>query len=296
MMNRVARANSLQQFSLASAMLISLFLPNAAEAQVPHLIRYQGQAVDSKGVPLEGPYMLIFRLYDAETGGTKLWEETQANVPLKNGYFSVLLGQVTPMTSMDWSKPCWLSVQVNTQPELAPRQQITSVPLAMRAETAEVVKTSGLTDDTNQLVPSGAIILWEGASCPAGYTRLSTYDDRFLVASSTAGTTGGSNTHDHGGATGSYTLTVADIPAHTHSTPAHTHTLSARNSGRGGTVVLSPLAVTSPIDTIQSGNPPGTAEGGGISGATGGDGGHTHTIAPADSRPAFRTVLLCKKD
>ena len=65
-----------------------------------HLIRYQGQAVDSQSVPLEGPYTLTFRLYDAETVGTKVWEEAQANVPLQGGHFSVLLGQVTPLNGM----------------------------------------------------------------------------------------------------------------------------------------------------------------------------------------------------
>ncbi len=127
-MNRTTLVQSMILFVICCA------LPLSVDAQVPHLIRYQGQAVDSKGVPLEGPYTLIFRFYDAGTGGTKLWEETQVNVPLKNGYFSVLLGQVTPLTSMDWGKACWLSIQVNTQPELTPRQQITSVPLAMMAE------------------------------------------------------------------------------------------------------------------------------------------------------------------
>ena len=49
-------------------------LPSSlALAGVPHLIRYQGQAVDSQGVPLEGPYTLTFRLYDAETAGAKVW-------------------------------------------------------------------------------------------------------------------------------------------------------------------------------------------------------------------------------
>lgn len=109
----------------------------AAFAQVPALIRYQGQAVDSRGVPLEGPYTLTFRLYDAPTAGTKVWEEAQTNVSLSGGHFSVLLGQVTPMTSMDWSKSCWLTIQVGTDPELAPRQQLTSVPLAMRSQMAE---------------------------------------------------------------------------------------------------------------------------------------------------------------
>jgi len=110
-----------------------------AFAEVPRLIRYQGQAVDSQGVPLEGPYNLIFRLYDAETAGTVLWEETQVTVALSKGHFSVLLGSVTPLVSMDWAAPCWLGIQVNAEPELAPRQRITSVPLALRAQQAEAL-------------------------------------------------------------------------------------------------------------------------------------------------------------
>ena len=113
-----------------------MLLPGRAQAQVPHLVRYQGQAVDSQGVPLEGPYALTFRLYDAATGGTKMWEETQTNVPVMKGYFSILLGQVAPLNG-NWGMPCWLSVQVGTAPELSPRQRITSVPLAIQAEYAE---------------------------------------------------------------------------------------------------------------------------------------------------------------
>ena len=104
------------------------------QAQVPALIRYQGTAVDSNGVGLEGPYTLTFRLYPAATGGTAAWEEIQPNVPIAKGQFSVLLGSVKPLTAMDWSQPCWLAVVVNGGAELAPRQQITSVPMAIMAE------------------------------------------------------------------------------------------------------------------------------------------------------------------
>lgn len=118
--------------------IVTLFLSAApASAQVPYLIRYQGQTVDTNGVPLEGPYTLTFRLYDAATGGTKVWEEIQPNVPLSKGHFSVLLGQIVPLAMMDWSQPCWLTMQMSGEPELVPRQQITSVPLAIRAEAAE---------------------------------------------------------------------------------------------------------------------------------------------------------------
>jgi len=127
-----------------NVVLMSLLLTSRLSAEEPHLIRYQGQAVDSQGVPLEGPYTLTFRLYDAITGGTKLWEETQPNVALQGGHFSVLLGQVTPLAGMDWSKPCWLSLAVGDEddPEFSPRQRITSVPMAIQAEAAETAEVA----------------------------------------------------------------------------------------------------------------------------------------------------------
>ncbi len=198
----------------------SVLLSAPVLAQVPPLVRYQGQAVDTKGVPLEGPYTLTFRLYDAETAGAKVWEEIQLNVPLARGYFSVLLGSVKPLTVMDWSKPCWLSVQVNAEPELAPRQQITSVPLAVRAEKADqlttTLDTSQLTDSTNRLIPSGAIILWTGASCPAGYSRVAAFDGAMLKAGAAS--------------SGPTAAGLAELPAHTHGSgsyagPEHVHNI-----------------------------------------------------------------------
>ena len=257
-------------------------LGHSAWADVPHLIRYQGQAVDSKGVPLEGPYNLTFRLYTAETGGTKVWEEAQSNVPLTGGHFSVLLGSVTSLNP-DWTQPLWLSVQVNTDPELSPRQRLTSVPLAITAEKLAVpVTTSTITDDAHTLVPSGAIILWSGASCPTGYTRASALDGKFLVGGSTfnaaAGGTDSLNlSHNHGGSTGSTALTIDQIPPHTHGLRGH-----ASAGGPGSNWFPN---LTDPVYTNTE--------------SAGGGQGHTHTISndlsTVDNRPAFATVLLCQK-
>jgi hypothetical protein len=257
-------------------MLAGLIGHPFVQAQVPSLIRYQGQAVDSQGVPLEGPYTLTFRLYDAEMAGTKLWEEAQPNVPLSKGHFSVLLGSVTALNGMDWAQPCWLSVQVNGDPELAPRQRITSVPLALRAKTAEETKTSGITDDSNRLVPAGAIILWKNATCPAGYVRVADYDDQFLISAATAGATGGSLTHNHDGVTGSHALTVAELPS-------HAHTVTATATGEGGN------------GGITGGSANTGWDGSVTSSATGGGNGHTHPIVSADHRPPFRTIVLCER-
>ncbi|OGX37531.1 MAG: hypothetical protein A3C53_04960 [Omnitrophica WOR_2 bacterium RIFCSPHIGHO2_02_FULL_68_15] len=234
---------------------------------MPHLIRYQGQAVDINGVPLEGPYTLTFRLYDAETAGTVKWQEAQLNVTLAGGHFSVLLGQVQSLDGVDWGQPLWLSVQVNGEPELAPRQRITSVPLAIVAERLA---------DTESLMPSGAIVLWTGVVCPAGYTRLTAYDGKFLVGSATAGTAGGSNTHAHGA--GTYAG-----PSHTHSIPHNGWTWN------GSGTEMSILAVGKGGEAFARPTTPN------VSGASG-TGPVTGASSPADSRPEFMTITLCKKN
>ena len=137
MLRRTRRFQFRYKFLLTSLLLTS----HLVHAAVPHLVRYQGQAVDANGIPLQGPYMMTFRLYDAEAGGQVIWQETQADVPVNQGRFSVLLGQVTAL-NVDWSVSGWLSTQIGGDPELAPRQRITSVPLAMRAEVAERLAVS----------------------------------------------------------------------------------------------------------------------------------------------------------
>ena len=256
-----------------------------AYADVPHLIRYQGQAVDAQGVSLEGPYNLTFRLYAAETDGTVLWQEIHPAVPLSHGQFSVLLGQLTPLNSMDWATPCWLSVQVNTEPELLPRQRITSVPLAVRAEVAEElanpVTTSTIADDAHALVPAEAIILWSGTSCPEGYSRFSALDGKFLVADSSYNeAAGGSNTKDisHTHGAGSYAG-----PNHTHGAGSYLVTNTNTHGGGccGGGVNNGQTYITGTSDSGGTGAVTGTS-------ATGGS-------TSIDIRPAFATVLLCKK-
>lgn len=258
-------------------------------AEVPHLIRYQGQAVDSKGVPLEGPYTLTFRLYDAETVGVKLWEETQAGVQLAGGHFSVLLGQVTSLVAVDWSTPCWLSVQVNAEPELTPRQRITSVPLALRAGLAEKaheadqltvpVTTSTITDDANRLVPSSAIILWDGASCPAGYSRVAALDGALVKFGSAYAAPAASG--------------ASELPAHSHagsvdSQGAHQHTLRWRSDGAGGNGTAYMWAGGIGTSNSNDRTAPSSID-------TAGAHIHTLTINPAGSGKAA-TLLACKKD
>ena len=64
---------------------------------VPHEISYQGwlgTADDTTGVT--GTFTMVFRLYDAETGGSNLWSETH-EVRVNHGVFTVILGSSNPI-------------------------------------------------------------------------------------------------------------------------------------------------------------------------------------------------------
>ena len=80
---------------------------NAADANPPELMTYQGYLVDGNGNALgskEDPsnptqrvsspanYVVVFRIYSAKTQGSAIWAEQQT-VTVDKGYFSVLLGQ-----------------------------------------------------------------------------------------------------------------------------------------------------------------------------------------------------------
>lgn len=219
-------------------------------------IAYQGRLADTAGAPLTGTYGMIFRLYSASSGGAPLWEEqwTGSNsVAVSDGLFNVMLGSLTPIaqgviTSHD---PLYLGITVGSDDEMTPRVQLGSVPYATQALTVpdSTIATAKLADAavTNakiangaitadklapglNLVPPGSIVMWSGslATIPSGWALCNgangTPDlrDRFVL-----GTAAGENPGATGGAN-SKTLTVNELPSHTHAfttstNGSHTH-------------------------------------------------------------------------
>jgi hypothetical protein len=101
-------------------------------------IAYQGRLADAAGAPLTGAYNMIFRLYDAASGGTPLWSEqwTGSNgVRVSDGLFNVMLGSLTPLPISQFtnSQSLFLGITVGTDDEMAPRVQLGSVPYAVQA-------------------------------------------------------------------------------------------------------------------------------------------------------------------
>ena len=107
-----------------------------AQAAIPQTVAFQGKLTDATGQPMNGAVTVTFRLYDAATGGIKLWEETQT-VTASSGLFSTALGRTTPLT-LAFDRPYWIELQVGAE-LLSPRQPLLTSPYAFRAKQLEGV-------------------------------------------------------------------------------------------------------------------------------------------------------------
>lgn len=145
----------------------ALFLAAPGAAAVSRLINFQGRVTDLSGTPIATATTLVFRLYNASSGGSALFTESQAVTPDADGLYSVNIGNVASLGSMDFGQDLWLSVEVNG--ELLPgRYQLTASPYAIHASSAALAAAapwSGLTgvpggfaDGTDDTTPAtGAV-------------------------------------------------------------------------------------------------------------------------------------------
>ncbi len=121
--------------SLFTLSLLALMPVYIVKAQTT--ISHQGIVTNTDGTLVDdGTLTLTFRLYDAEAGGNTLWTETQDNVEVTNGLFSVQLGRVESLNELPFDQPYFLSIALGDDavPELTPRLPLTAVPYALRAQ------------------------------------------------------------------------------------------------------------------------------------------------------------------
>jgi len=130
----------LSMFVCVLVVVVALVCPSATYAALtgaPNLLSYEGKLYDAQGVVKpDGSYTVTFRIYDlpAAPTGQRIWEE-QDQVYAWKGVFHTLLGDSTSLDSVPWAsdKVYYLGIQVAGDPEMTPRQQIVSVPFAMKA-------------------------------------------------------------------------------------------------------------------------------------------------------------------
>ncbi len=131
-------------------------------------ISYQGRLADSSGNPVTTSGIgMCFRLYNTDTGGSPLWEETHAAVPVEDGLFHVLLGSTNPIpvSLLANNSTLWLGITVGADSEMTPREQIASVPYAMIASTVPdgAVTTEKIADEAVTQAKLGADVSLEPA-------------------------------------------------------------------------------------------------------------------------------------
>lgn len=148
--------------TLCVAFITTLLLAASASAApgVNQTLSFQGRLLNSSGgiVP-DGNYNMQFKLYEGGTatgGGSLKWTESHINnashgITVKNGYFSVTLGSVTPFgNDVDWNQDTlYLSMNIGSTAagctpftacspdgEMMPMKRLTAVPYAMQAQNA----------------------------------------------------------------------------------------------------------------------------------------------------------------
>ena len=113
---------------------------------VPVTTGFTARIADANG-PVDGLVNLSFKIYDAPTGGTMIWEEMHTGVLADQGLVFVALGGISPSTNgLDASVfdggARFLEVSVNGDVQ-SPRVPMLSVPYAVHAATADTLGDLG---------------------------------------------------------------------------------------------------------------------------------------------------------
>ncbi len=140
------------------------YMPTRVYAATSSALNFQSRLYNnSGGTVADGTYSVQFKLYDALSGGTNEWTETQASLTVKNGYFSAQLGSITPFAgTINWSQEKWLTLNVNSDGEMNPRIKLTSVPYSFRSGQADTLTNGSGTltaDNLAQLAPSSVQVI-----------------------------------------------------------------------------------------------------------------------------------------
>jgi hypothetical protein len=125
--------------------------PEAVAAIVDDVVQVQGRLTDASGHPISGTHTIKATIYDAGTGGTGRCLDTDT-VSVNAGLFTMAMDFCTASTFN--GDQLWLGVQVDSDPEMTPRQAIYAVPYAWALRPGAIVKGA----DSYVFVPGNALI------------------------------------------------------------------------------------------------------------------------------------------
>ncbi|QLG70067.1 MAG: hypothetical protein CH104c_0839 [Candidatus Woesebacteria bacterium] len=140
-------------------------------------LSFQGRLTNQYQTPITTPTNIVFKLYDASTGGNTLWNSAGVACsvdPDEDGIFSILLGTtsgdgytctgISPIDSSVFTENAevWLGIKVGSDPEATPRIQIATVAYALNAETLQgypIDATGSATKNTVLTMNSGGEVV-----------------------------------------------------------------------------------------------------------------------------------------
>ncbi|MFQ5638289.1 MAG: hypothetical protein ACE5IR_09895 [bacterium] len=149
-----------------------LIVAAGLQAQVPHIINYQGIVNDPMtGAPIDTVQTMTFAIYTASNPVVAIWMETQNGVLIQNGYFSVMLGSVIPIPpDVFEGDEKYLGVKIGSDPEMTPRKRIFSVGYAFKAENTDKVAGQHLNNNDGSVNESSDPVSWfKIKDIPAGF-------------------------------------------------------------------------------------------------------------------------------
>ncbi len=120
--------------------LTTLLVTAQAKAGVPSSISAQGKLTDGSGVAISGSQNFVFKIFDAEAGGTEIWPagagENQVLTSDANGLWTAAVGTVIPLTQLVFADTVrWLEITVNGT--TLPRVRLITGPFAHRVATVD---------------------------------------------------------------------------------------------------------------------------------------------------------------
>ena len=301
----------MRPFNLLPCLLLLCFYFNSLSAQNAPRISVQGTLKNSEGAAIpNGIQAITFKLFTSATGGTSVWEE-EADVSVKGGVYSHMLGSVNPLNSGHFSQPLYVGVIIDGF-ELLPRSELSYAPYTL------FVERSG------NGCPPGSIMPFAGTTAPAGWLQCrgqalssAQYPELFSVLGTTWGNgSSGSGSSvstdfnlpdlrgeflrgldsgrgvDAGRTLGSSQAGATKMPTTaftgtTNSTGAHTHTIK-RSVVQSGVAHYHTDSFTDRVAGVPAPSGPGDDA------ITGSEGAHSHTvsISGGDSETRPRNVSV----
>ncbi len=212
------------------------------------ILSFQGRLTDSTKNPINSAVNVDFRLYNAPAAGTMLYDTGACSItPDTDGIFSVLIGgsgySPTPPQSVCGSQidpsvftenaNVYMSIQVASDAEMTPRQQIANVGYAMNAATLQGLPPGGNTSNVPFINKDGDLLL--AAAAPG--IRSTATSATFALTSAAAVTIQSASTGD--------IILNASESGNLRLQTAGSDNLYVKNGGNVG------IGTTSPVQTLD---------------------------------------------